>query len=73
VLARQQRLEAPDSMIALPRSMRFTVPVTELVAARQEVVQDLLALGVADALQDAPASAVCAPMRPNSTFGSAAR
>ena len=33
-------------------SMRLTVPTTELVAARQEVVQDLLALGVADLLQD---------------------
>ena len=42
----------PDSTMTLPRSMRLTVPVTQLVAARQEVVQDLLALGVADLLQD---------------------
>ena len=42
----------PDSTITLPRSMRLTVPVSRLSCALEEVVQDLLALGVADLLQD---------------------
>ena len=42
----------PDSMMALPRSMRFTVPVTSSSPRDRKSLQDLLALGVADALQD---------------------
>ena len=42
----------PDSMIALPRSMRLTVPVTSSSPRDRKSLQDLLALGVADALQD---------------------
>src|SRR2546425_5076583 len=52
VLARQQRLEPAgldDGAAALHALHRAG---DQLVAARQEVVQDLLALGVADALQD---------------------
>src|SRR3989442_4947520 len=52
VLARQQRLEAAgldDGAAALHALHRAG---DQLVAARQEVVEDLLALGVADALQD---------------------
>src|SRR5205085_2195091 len=52
VLARQQRFESPgldDGVAALHALHRAG---DELVATRQEVVQDLLALGVADALQD---------------------
>src|SRR2546426_241083 len=52
VLARQQRLEPAgldDGAAALHALHRAG---DQLVTARQEVVQDLLALGVADALQD---------------------
>src|SRR5216684_3878155 len=52
VLARQQRLEAAgldDGAAALHALHRAG---DQLVAARQEVVQDLLALGITDALQD---------------------
>ena len=42
----------PDSMIALPRSMRLTVPVTSSSPRDRKSLQDLLALGVADALQE---------------------
>src|SRR2546422_485932 len=52
VLARQQRLEPAgldDGAAALHALHRAG---DQLVATRQEVVQDLLALGVADALQD---------------------
>ena len=52
LLARQQRLQAArldDRAAALHALHRAG---HQLVAARQEVVQDLLALGVADALQD---------------------
>ena len=42
----------PDSTITLPRSMRLTVPVSRLSSALEKIVQDLLALGVADLLQD---------------------
>ena len=38
-------------MMTLPRSMRLTVPVTQRFLAREEVLQDLLALRVADRLQ----------------------
>ena len=42
----------PASTIALPRSMRLMVPVNEVLLAIEEVVQNLLALGVADLLQN---------------------
>ena len=53
LLARQQRLDAArlDDR-RCPRSMRLTVPVTSSSPRDEEVVQDLLALGVADLLQD---------------------
>ena len=50
----------PDSTIALPRSMRLMVPVTRCSLRDQEIVQDLLALGVADLLQDDLLGGLCA-------------
>ena len=42
----------PDSMMALPRSMRLIVPVTRCSLRARKSLQDLLALGIADLLQD---------------------
>src|SRR5256885_1392936 len=59
----------PDSMIALPRSMRFTVPVTSS-SPRDRKSFRICSRSASRMRCRIACFAVGAPMRPNSTFGS---
>src|SRR5438477_338794 len=59
----------PDSVIALPRSMRFTVPVTSS-SPRDRKSFRICSRSASRMRCRITCFAVCAPMRPNSTFGS---
>ena len=58
----------PDSMMALPRSMRFTVPVTSS-SPRDRKSCRICSRSASRMRCRITCLAVCAPMRPNSTFG----
>src|SRR5438067_9722250 len=59
----------PDSTMALPRSMRFTVPVTSS-SPRDRKSFRICSRSASRIRCRITCFAVCAPMRPNSTFGS---
>jgi len=60
----------PDSIIALPRSMRLITPVTNCSLRCQEIVSRSARARHREFSVKSPALRFCAPMRPNSTGSS---